>query len=396
MRRLLLYVALAGAVCAPAHAQTPVWVTPDVPTTETLSGNQMLPWEIWKYDGLGYTPAFSVPGNPDLHAIHKMDVAGDWLFSVEAASDLGGLLMPAGSFAEPRDVIWFDSTTGTFQLCLSGAVAGIPPGSAVDAIHVDGGDTGDLILSFDVPTDVPPFPVSFEPADLVRFGATGIGVCTGHAIVAANPDFDASAAPPGVPISSNAAGADGIPNNRRIFAYDIPTDIAPFAGPTAFVPGQIARWNAAAGVWQLYLTLTGWPISSVVDGLSCGGTSPGRVTPYTMKVNKATVPPTDLVLTWPGSCAAGATDYGIYEGQLGNWYSHSAIDCNDAPPLLTEQITPLPGSRYYLVVPLNGCQAVEGSYGRCSTGWCGIGDERPIGTAVCAAPRIVPTPPACP
>jgi hypothetical protein len=64
-------------------------VTPDVPTDESLSGFQMMPWQIWKYDGTGYTWAFTAPGNPDLNAIHKMDVPGDWLFSVEAPSNLG-------------------------------------------------------------------------------------------------------------------------------------------------------------------------------------------------------------------------------------------------------------------------------------------------------------------
>ena len=329
MRRFLLFLVVVGVICLPVDAQTPIWVTPDVPTFEGLSGNQLLPWEIWKYDGLSYVPAFSVPGNPDLNAIHKMDVPTDWLFSVEAPSDLGGLLLPAGNVAEPRDVIWYDASAGTYQLCMTGAAVGIPPGTSIDAIHMAGGDAGDLIVSFDVPTDVTGFPGSFEPADLVRFGAGGIAVCSGYSIVAANPDFPAAAAGPGVPISTNAEGADGISNVRRIFAFDIPTDIPPFAGPTAFIPGQVAQWHASAAVWQLYVTLGGWPISSVVDGLSCGGTTPGRVDPPTMKIAKATLPVGDIVLNWPGSCAAGAQDYGIYEGMLGTWYSHSAIACTE-------------------------------------------------------------------
>jgi hypothetical protein len=370
-------------------------VTPDVPTDETVSGNQLLPWQIWKYDGVGYTPALSVPGNPDLNAIHKLDVPGDWLFSVEAPSDLGGLL-PV--FAEPRDVIWYDASAGTYQFCMVGGAAGIPPGSGVDAIHTDGGDAGDLIVSFDVPTDVPPFPGTFEPADLVRFSPSGPGMCPGYAIVAANPDFAAAAAGPGVPVSTNADGADGLPGTRRLFTFDIPTDIPPFTGPTAFIPGQIAEWNATAAVWQLFTTLGGWPISSVVDGLSCGGTTPGRVDPPTMTIAKATFPVGDIVLTWPGSCAAGAHDYAIYEGTIAApWsYNHTAFLCTDAPPQLTEQITPGSGDRYYLVVPLNSCNFSEGSYGRCSPGQCLAGDERPLGTAVCAAPQALPTPPACP
>jgi hypothetical protein len=299
-------------------------------------------------------------------------------------------------FAQPRDVIWYDASAATYQICMSGATVGIPPGSSIDAIHTDGGDTGDLIVSFDVPTDVLPFPGTFAPSDLVRFGATGAGVCTGHSIVAANPDFVSAAAGPGVPISTNADGADGLPNIRRIFAFDIPTDIPPFAGPTAFIPGQIAEWDAPTGTWQLFLTLGGWPISSIVDGLSCGGTTPGRVDPPTMMIAKATFPPGNIILNWPGSCAAGAQDYGIYEGTIGTWYSHTAILCNDTPPLLQEQIAPGSGNRYYLVVPLNDCNRSEGSYGRCSPGKCLAGDERPTGTSVCAVPQLLPTPPACP
>ena len=77
-------------------------------------------------------------------------------------------------------------------------------------------------------------------------------------------------------------------------------------------------------------------------------------------------------------------------------YNHTAKLCTDAAPLLTEQITPGSGDRYYLVVPLNSCNGSEGSYGRCSPGKCLAGDERPVGTSVCAVPQVLPTPPACP
>lgn len=398
MRRLLLSIALVGGGCLLAHAATPVWITPDVPTDESLSGNLLRPWEIWKYDGTGYTPAHTVPGDPDLNAIHKMDLPGDWLFSIESASDLGGVLMPVGTIAEARDVIWYDSLTMTYKICMSGAAAGIPPGSNVDSIHMDGGDAGDLIISFDVPTDVAGFPGTFEPSDLVRFAPAGPGICPGYTIVAANPDFVAAAAGPGVPLSTNAEGADGLPGARRIFAFDVPSDIPPFTGGTAFIPGQLAEWNSAAASWLMFENLIGWPITGVIDGVSCGGTTPGRVDPPTMTLAKATSPVGDIILTWPGSCAAGGHDYGIYEGSIVSpWtYNHTAKVCTDTPPVLTEQITPGSGDRYYLVVPLNGCNGSEGSYGRCSSGQCLAGDERPVGLSVCAAPQVLPTPPACP
>ncbi|UCF68888.1 MAG: hypothetical protein JSV80_06260, partial [Acidobacteriota bacterium] len=236
---------------------------------------------------------------------------------------------------------------------------------------------------------------AFEPADLVRFSPLGPGICpgAGFGLVAANPYFDASVSGPGVPLSTITDGGDG-PANKLVLAFDVPTDIPPFAGPAAFRPGQLVEWNGILLTYSVFENLTGWPISSIVDGVSCGGT-PGRVDPPGMTVVKAATPP-DIVLTWPGSCASGAQDYGIYEGTLGSFYSHTLIDCNDAPPVLTEQITPGAANHYYLVVPYNVCGSVEGSYGRCSPGVCLAGNERPIGTATCQPVQTIPTAPACP
>ena len=109
MRRLLLFafaltVAFGLSAATLARAASPVLVSPDVPTDETASGTTILPWQISEYDAAGpsYTLTFTVPGDPILDAIEKMDTPRDWLFSVEAASDLGASLT---TFAEPRDVI---------------------------------------------------------------------------------------------------------------------------------------------------------------------------------------------------------------------------------------------------------------------------------------------------
>ncbi len=404
MRRIsLLFLLMAAVAGSFAYTATPVWVTPDVPTTETLNGTTLLPWEIYRYDGASYTLALSVPGTPDLNAIHKMDLPGDWLFSVEAPSTLGGALMPAGTVAEARDVIRWDSAAGVYTICFSGALAGVPPGTNIDSVYLDGGDTADLIVGFDVPTDVPPFvgPTAFEPNDLVRFVPTGPGICPGWTIAAANPVLDATLTLPPIPITTNTDGADRLRPGPTpvsagwVVAFDVPTDLPPFAGPAAFTPGDLVEYNGVLGVFSLFEPLLGWPISSIVDGVSCGGGTPGRVF-VNMMMGKAVAPAGDLVFVWTGSCAAGAQDYGIYQGTILAWYSHSLLTCTDPPPFLTEQLTPGGGDHYYLVVPLSTCKGIEGSYGRCSTGLCLPGDERPVGGAVCAAPQVIPTAPACP
>ena len=84
----------------------------------------------------------------------------------------------------------------------------------------------------------------------------------------------------------------------------------------------------------------------------------------------------DLTLSWDSQC--GGLDYGIYEGEIGEFYSHRSIDnCVDDGTPLTETITPSAFSAYYLVTPLSNDR--EGSYGTDSSG-----RERPPGFQQCA------------
>ncbi len=102
-----------------------------------------------------------------------------------------------------------------------------------------------------------------------------------------------------------------------------------------------------------------------------------------LRVDRSAVTPGDITLSWGASCSAYASDYAIYEGTLGSWYSHVQRTCTDTGADLTEDLTPSTASSYYLVVPL-GADG-EGSYGTDSTG-----AERPIGSgARCAAVQSI-------
>jgi hypothetical protein len=93
----------------------------------------------------------------------------------------------------------------------------------------------------------------------------------------------------------------------------------------------------------------------------------------------------DITLSWATSCAATDTDYSVYEGTLGSWYSHIARLCStDGATNVT--VTPQPASAYYLIVPRN--QAFEGSYGKASSG-----ADIPPGGNACEAQRVLS---ACP
>lgn len=376
MKRLLSILAVLGAVGSLAYGADPLFVSPDVPTT-TTSGANLLPHQIFRYVAAGplWILELSVPGAPNIDAVQKMDEPGDWLFSIEAPNDLAGALPNA---AEPGDVIWFDSSGGTYQICFSATSVGLTAETNVDAVYMLGGDQGSLFLSFDAHTDIGGFagPTAIEPADIVRFAPTGPGVCPGW--VFSGLAFDASAAGSGIPNWSNVGGADDV-GATWILSLDIPTDVAP--PPLTLTPGRIGSTDLAT--YAVFEALTGWPLSSEVNALSCLA-NPGRVPP-TMVMDKSATPG-DLTLTWQASCSSGGEDYGIYEGTIGSWPSHGAIDCHDDATPLTEDVTPAAADSYYLVVPHSQTKA-EGSYGLNFIG--GSHNERPAGGAPCSTTHTV-------
>jgi hypothetical protein len=78
-----------------------------------------------------------------------------------------------------------------------------------------------------------------------------------------------------------------------------------------------------------------------------------------------------LLLQWEDSCFAD-DEYGIYQGQLGNWYSHVAVQCGDADGAsLSEMIAEPASNAYFLVVPYGMTEAPPG--------FDSSGDPRPQG-----------------
>jgi hypothetical protein len=361
MLKQLAALAVALAAFTAAEAAVPIGFVPDVPTNDPGGGGGVFTAaDVVRYAAGLYSPApvLTIPGNPMVDALEKMDKPGNWLFSVEATNNLGGALATP---ADPRDVIRRDSAA-TYSFFFCGAAVGVPDGSNVDAIYLEGGDTGNLIVSFDTPTTIGP--ATFKPADLVRFKPTGVPGCGAWTLGAPVLAFDASAA--GVPPYANVVGADRI-GGKIVLTFDVPTSI----GAATFLPGTLASWDGVT--FAPFDSLASWPLASVVDDFTAAA-NPGRIPP-TLHVNKSIITPGDLTLVWSGSCSEGASDYGIYEGTIGSWFSHTTKDCHDNPPALTEEVTPAAGSDYYLVVPLN--DAEEGSYGLATSG------ERPPGAAQC-------------
>jgi hypothetical protein len=88
----------------------------------------------------------------------------------------------------------------------------------------------------------------------------------------------------------------------------------------------------------------------------------------------------DLALRWGASCAAGDTDYEVYEGRLGNFTSHVPRACTTTGQTFLT-LTPAAVSSYYLVVPVKGSR--EGSYGLTSSL-----AERPTSGAACLSQAV--------
>ncbi|MGH9867612.1 MAG: FG-GAP-like repeat-containing protein [Candidatus Polarisedimenticolia bacterium] len=142
----------------------------------------------------------------------------------------------------------------------------------------------------------------------------------------------------------------------------------------------------ADGLDDVIVGAWGWSVGQVEEGAvfvyltQAPSAAAGRVSeqePLTVQ----SLPGGDLQLTWGSSCLPGDSDYEIYEGLLGDFSSHVPGTCTTGG-LLTHQLTPSPGDRYYLVVPRNALR--EGSYGLRSDG-----TERPASASSCMPQAIV-------
>jgi hypothetical protein len=94
------------------------------------------------------------------------------------------------------------------------------------------------------------------------------------------------------------------------------------------------------------------------------GSVPSAGPPFTVRKNAVT--PQHLDLTWGDSCGPDQNDFAVYEGTIGNWYSHTNKLCTTAGALGVSDFTPSAASSYYLVVALSTTS--DGSYGTNSAG----------------------------
>jgi hypothetical protein len=344
MRRLVPVLIAIGLLGPPVGAVS-FYFTPDVPTDDPSGATTtiFLPWDVVRYDPGGYSLKLTLPSGTAIDGLHQL-CNGDWLLSFESSATLGATTY------DPRDVVRYDPVAGTYSLFFGGAGAGVPVGSDVDGLFLVAGDASALVVSFDVPTTIGA--ATYEPADLVRYSGGTFSLY-----------FDGSAATPPIPSAVNVTGSDRR-GNLRILTFDVPATL----GAATYLPGELVSWDGTT--FASFWADPGWPLSSRLDAWTFLP-DPGEVP--TIRVNKSMLVPGNLSISWAASSSAGAEDYGIYEGRMGLWYSHTAIDCSDSGADRVEEVMPGAGNRYYVVVALN--PDLEGSYGRDSSGI-----ERPQGS----------------
>jgi len=344
---LLVVLSLVGAV--PATSGVSYYFVTDVPAT--LGGIDYTPDEILRSDNSVYSVELNFgDSSVRLLALHRLP-DGRWLL-VPATPAVDGT-----SAVEPRDVILFDGVTPAPYF--DGSTAGVPDYARIDSVFLDA--DGSLVLGFDVPVNLGG--TEYSRSDLVRYSGGVFSLF-----------WDAEAA--GVPADANVVGADRDSGGTLVVSFDVPTNL----GGTEYLPGQLVRWNGSA--FSSYFVDPAWPSSAQIGDFGFvpsagsvpdGGGAPG--TPLTVSAAGG-----NLTLSWGASCATPDTDYEIYEGTIGIYYSHTQKFCTTGGAT-TRTFSQPAGNTYYLVVPKNAVS--EGSYGRASNG-----SERPQGSAACLPQQI--------
>ena len=167
------------------------------------------------------------------------------------------------------------------------------------------------------------------------------------------------------------------------FAYDKNgMQVAGFESKPMTTPGDPANFISISSAVPIQ-TLSAWGLAAYLDNLTFGFGAGAGAVPDGDRVPGAPLvlgkePDGDVALRWSPSCLNSDTDYAVYEGLLGDPTSHVPAG---NPPCTTAgatqlTVTPTPGNRYYLVVPLNASH--EGSYGTDRDG-----DPRPPSLSAC-------------
>ena len=360
LRMALPVLLLGGLSIIPAPAQD-LTISVDVPSL--LGGSYYLPTDIVGRGPAGYHNVFdgrSAGLGPE-SGIDALAILqdGSMLFSVDVPTSLGPLAIG------PSDIVRVTAAGSGASIVLSAAAMGLSDTANIDALATT--PAGDLIVSFNAPTSAGA--ATFLPADLVRASAAGLAPYVSGASMGLGPEV-------------NVTGVDVLAPNNLYLSFAAPLSV----GTTTFMPGEIVHY--AAGTLTSFFKDPAIPQESALADFSLPA-SPGAVPDggtiagVPLMVDRVAGSP-DIRMTWSAGCGPAVTDYAVYEGSIGSWYSHVPRTCSTGGAT-NATLTPGTGNRYYLVAPTNS--VLEGSYGTSSSG-----AQIPPGAGACHPQRVsVPT-----
>jgi hypothetical protein len=282
---LLRFASALLAVLAPlaAAAQNPVDFAPDV-TAPLGTGPALVvtDHDLAHDDAAGgvtgfLIPSGTLPANVEIAGYHPL-ASGNTLLALDTTTILPGL--PAGTPAEPRDVVEYDPATALFSVFFDGSAAGVPASAQIDAVSANG--ALEPQLSFETSATLPGVG-AVDDEDVVVFSG---GV---FAMV-----YDGSAA--GVPA---ALDVDAVEPATGPAGFLLSFDTSGTVGAVTFDDEDVVRYDSGLGTYAMYTDASlsdpvDWPRADLV-ALPEPGALPGLAAAAALlaglRRRRATMPP---------------------------------------------------------------------------------------------------------
>lgn len=258
---VLAIVAAAIAIgVPPAGAQTALsglHISPDI--TVGLTSGIVTPQQAQCYSfpsGTALTSFLGMPASAKLAAYFSLNPTQN-LLAIDTTAALPTNATGGTVTVTPRDVASYNPYTNFFlpALYFHGSSNGIPDGTRIDALGVDG--SGNLLLSFDVTVNLAKSgggTLTVKPADLVAFNSGAYALAFNSAMA-------------GIPDGINLDGATMLPNAHLLMAFDQFGSI----GGTDFTPTDILEFNSGANSWVVSFngaSRDDWPDGSLFQGVT--------------------------------------------------------------------------------------------------------------------------------
>jgi hypothetical protein len=236
MQLFFVIAAVALLAAAPITAQNRVDFAPDVTAPLGSAPPLVVNDHNLAHDNAagGVTgfliPAGALPANVEIAGYHAL-ANGNTLLALDTTTFLPGL--PAGTPAEPRDVVEYAPGTGLFSFFLDGSAVGIPANAHIDGLSVNA--ALEPQLSFETSLTLPGVG-AVDDEDVVVYSAGTFAMA-----------YDGSAA--GL---ASALDVDAIQAVTGPAGWLLSFDTSGSIGALSFADEDVLRYNSGLGTYAMY------------------------------------------------------------------------------------------------------------------------------------------------